>query len=59
MLRLVWAFEGHAEVVGFFLRELGQLHADAVQVQASDFLVQNLRRPDYVLVLVYSALGRD
>ena len=42
MLRLVGAFDGHAEVVGLFLRELGQLHADFFQVQAGDFLVQFL-----------------
>jgi hypothetical protein len=38
--RLVRAFGRHAEVVSLFLRELGQLHADAIQVQADDFFVQ-------------------
>ena len=42
MLRLVWAFGRHAEVVGLFLRELGQLHADAIQVQAGDFFIDLL-----------------
>jgi hypothetical protein len=32
VLRLVGAFNGHAEVVGLFLRELGELHADFFQV---------------------------
>ena len=47
MLRLVWAFGRHAEVVGLLLGELGQLHADAVEVQAQagDFFVQLLRQP--------------
>jgi hypothetical protein len=40
----VWAFDRHAEVVGLFLRELGQLHADAFEVQAGDFFVQMLRQ---------------
>ena len=42
MLRLVWAFWRHAEVVGLFLGELCQLHANAVEVQARDFFVQFL-----------------
>jgi hypothetical protein len=33
MLRLVGAFGRHAEVVGLFLGELGQLHANAFEVQ--------------------------
>jgi hypothetical protein len=33
MLRFVGAFDGHAEVVGLFLGELGELHADFFQVQ--------------------------
>lgn len=41
-LRLVGAFEGYAEIVGLFLGELGQLHADAIQVQAGNFFVQLL-----------------
>ena len=40
MLRFVWAFGRHAEVVGLFLRELGQLYADATQVQAGDFFIK-------------------
>ena len=42
MLGLVWAFGRHAEIISLFLRELGQLHADAIQVQAGDFFVQFL-----------------
>ena len=33
VFRLVGAFDGHAEVVGWLLGELGQLHADFFQVQ--------------------------
>ena len=42
VLRLVGAFQGYPKVVSLFLRELGQLHADAVEVQASHFFVQLL-----------------
>ena len=45
MLRLVWAFGRHADVVGLLLGELGQLDAGAVEVQAGDFFVQLLRQP--------------
>ena len=34
VLRLVWAFRRHAEVVSLFLRELGELNANAFEVQA-------------------------
>jgi len=40
MLRLVWAFDWHAEVVGLLLRKPGQLHTDAFEVQADDFFVE-------------------
>ena len=53
MLRLVWAFGRNAEVVGLFLRELGQLHADAFEVRAGDFFVEMLRQTihaDWVFV---------
>jgi hypothetical protein len=33
MLRLVRTFDGHAEIVGLFFGELGELHADFFQVQ--------------------------
>jgi hypothetical protein len=33
VLRLVGAFHRHADVVGLFLGELGELHADFFQVQ--------------------------
>ena len=36
MLRPVGAFHRHAEVVRLFLGELGELHADAFEVQAGD-----------------------
>ena len=40
MLRFVWTFHWHAEVVGLFLGELGQLHADAFEVQAGVLFVR-------------------
>ena len=40
MLWFVRAFGRHAEIVGLFVRELRQLHTDAVEVQAGDFLVE-------------------
>ena len=43
MLRLVWAIHRHAEVIGLFFRELGQLYADAFEEHAGDFLAQMLR----------------
>ncbi len=55
VLRLVWAFHRHAEVVGLFLGELGELHADAFQVQTGDFFVQFLGQTidaDFVRVAV-------
>jgi WD40 repeat protein len=36
------AFDGYAGVVGLFLRELGQLHADAFEVQAGNLFVEML-----------------
>jgi len=44
MVRLVRAVHRHAEVFGLGLRELGQLDADAFEVQAGDFFVQLLRQ---------------
>jgi hypothetical protein len=38
MLGFVRPFGRHAEVVGLFLGELSQLHADAVEVHAGDFV---------------------
>ena len=40
MVRLVRAFDGHAEVIGLFLRELRELHADFFEVQPGDFFVE-------------------
>ena len=40
MVRFVWIFDGHAEVIGLFLGELGQLHANFLQVQAGDFFAE-------------------
>jgi hypothetical protein len=34
MFGFVWSFDRHAEVVGLFLGELGELHADLFEVQA-------------------------
>ena len=45
MLRLVRAFDRHAEVVGLILGELGQLRADLLEMQAGDFLVELLGQP--------------
>ena len=42
MLGLVRPFDGHAELVGLVLGELGQLDADLLQVQPGDFLVEFL-----------------
>ena len=44
MLRLVWPFRRHAEVVSLFLRQLGQLYADAFKVQAGDLFVEMFRQ---------------
>ena len=37
---LVGAFDGDVEVLGLFLGELGQLHADLLKVESGDFLVE-------------------
>ena len=42
MLRLEGTFGGDAEVVSLFLRKLGELHADVIEVKASDFFVELL-----------------
>ena len=42
MVRLVRAFDGHAEVFGLLLGKLRQLDADLFEVQAGDFFVQLL-----------------
>src|SRR5436190_3183330 len=39
MLRLVRAVHGHADVVRLILRELRQLHAEMIEVQARHLLV--------------------
>ena len=53
VLRLVRPFERHAEVIGLFLRQRRQLHADLLQVQARDFLVELLGQAiDRLLVRV-------
>ena len=44
MLGFVRPFLRHAEVVGLFLGELSQLHADAVEVHAGDFFVEMFRQ---------------
>jgi squalene-hopene/tetraprenyl-beta-curcumene cyclase len=44
VIRLVRAFDGHADVVGLLLGELGELHADLGEVQAGDFFVELLRQ---------------
>ena len=41
---LVGAFHGNAEVVGLFFAELGELHADFLEVEAGDFFVELLRQ---------------
>src|SRR5688572_11472303 len=44
MLRLVRAVHRHAQVRGLIVGQLGQLHADLLQMQARDFLVELLRQ---------------
>src|SRR5690606_23424173 len=51
-VRLVRSFDRHADVLGLFGRERGQLGAELLQMQAGDFLVQVLgQHVDLVLVL--------
>ena len=52
MFRLVWPIHRHAEVIGLLLCELGQLHADAIELQAGDFieLLQRANLPTNVAV---------
>ena len=42
MFRFVWAVQGDAEVVGLFLGESGELHADFIEVQAGHFFIEFL-----------------
>jgi hypothetical protein len=44
MIRLVRAFHRYAKVIRLLLRELGQLHAELIEVQPGHFLVQLLRQ---------------
>jgi hypothetical protein len=61
VLRLVWTFDGNAEVVGLLLGELGQLHADAFEVQAGDFFVDRTNVwPNWAVAeLVVTALSQN
>ena len=58
MLRLVRTFDWHVEVISLRLRELGQLHADAVEVQTGDFFVQLLGQTIHA-DLVGAAIGPE
>src|SRR5258705_829137 len=40
VVRLVGAVDGDTDVVGLVLRQLGELHAEGVEVQAGDLLVE-------------------
>ena len=40
MFRFVRSFKRHANIIGLFLRELRQLHADLFEVQPGDFFVR-------------------
>ena len=52
VVRLVRAVDRHAEVVGLFLRQLRQLHAEVIEVQPRHLLVEVLRQHvDLLLVL--------
>src|ERR1051326_4123837 len=44
VLRLVRSFDWNAEIRGLILRELGELHADFLEVESGDFLVEMLRQ---------------
>jgi len=55
MLRLIRPFHRHAEIVGLFLGEFGQFHANAFEMQAGDFFVEMFRQAihaDFVRVAV-------
>src|SRR6056297_10363 len=53
MVRLVRSIDRYADVVSLVLRQLGQLHAQFTEVQASDFFVQTLgQHVDFNVVLV-------
>ena len=40
MLGLVWAFDWHPEILGLFLTQLRQFHADLLQMQARHFFIE-------------------
>ena len=40
MLGLVRTLERHAEILGLFLGQLRQFHADLLQMQARDFFIE-------------------
>jgi len=58
VLRVVRASGRHAEVAELFLREPGQFHADAVEVQAGDFFVE-LPRQAIDADVVRGAIGPE
>ena len=52
MLRLVRALRGQAEIGGLLIRQLGELHADLVEVEGRDLFVEMLgQRIDLLLIL--------
>src|SRR6185503_3288006 len=53
VFRLERALRRHADIVGLFVRKLGQLRTQLAEVQPSDFLVEMLgQRVDLVFVLL-------
>ena len=56
MFRLERTIDRDTDVIGLLLAELGQLHAELVEMQRSDLFVEVLRQ-DVDIVLIFIALG--
>src|SRR5579884_2650523 len=52
VVRLVWPLDGHADVGGLLGTQLRELHAERVEVQPSDLLVEVLGQHVHALVVL-------
>ena len=52
MLWLERAISAHADIAGLLFVQLGQLHADAIQVQTRHFFVEVLGQDIHVIVVI-------
>src|SRR5438132_4829560 len=56
MIRLERTVVAHADILGLLSSQLGQLDADAVKVQLSDFFIQMFRQYVHVILVLLPML---